>query len=76
MLTDIQVGDLVRMRKQHPCGGWVWEVTRIGADIGIQCQTCQRRVMLTRRELNRRAKSITPGKPNEEPKSSAPRIER
>ncbi len=69
MLTDIQIGDLVRMRKQHPCGGWVWEVTRIGADIGIQCQTCQRRVMLTRRELNRRAKSITPGKPNEEPKA-------
>lgn len=57
------------MRKQHPCGGWVWEVTRIGADIGIQCQTCLRRVMLTRRELNRRAKSITPGKPNEEPKA-------
>ncbi|NLA80958.1 MAG: DUF951 domain-containing protein [Chloroflexi bacterium] len=69
MLTDIQIGDLVRMRKQHPCGGWVWEVTRIGADIGIQCQTCQRRVMLTRRELNRRAKIITPGKPNEEPKA-------
>ena len=69
MLTDIQIGDLVRMRKQHPCGGWVWEVTRIGADIGIQCQTCLRRVMLTRRELNRRAKSITPGKPNEEPKA-------
>ena len=69
MLTDIQIGDLLRMRKQHPCGGWVWEVSRIGADIGIQCQTCQRRVMLTRRELNRRAKSITPGKPNEEPKA-------
>lgn len=69
MLTDIQIGDLVRMRKQHPCGGWVWEVTRIGADIGIQCQTCLRRVMLTRRELNRRAKSITPGKANEEPKA-------
>ena len=69
MLTDIQIGDLLRMRKQHPCGGWVWEVTRIGADIGIQCQTCLRRVMLTRRELNRRAKSITPGKPNEEPKA-------
>ena len=69
MLSDIHIGDLVRMRKQHPCGGWVWEVTRIGADIGIQCQTCLRRVMLTRRELNRRAKSITPGKPNEEPKA-------
>ncbi len=47
------------MRKQHPCGGWLWEVTRLGADIGLQCQTCQRRVMLSRRELSRRAKNIT-----------------
>lgn len=47
------------MRKQHPCGGWLWEVTRLGADIGLQCQTCQRRVMLSRRELSRRAKSIS-----------------
>ena len=33
MLPDIQVGDIVHMRKQHPCGGLSWEVTRIGADI-------------------------------------------
>ena len=60
MLADIQIGDIVRMRKQHPCGGSLWLVTRLGADIGLECQTCQRRVMLSRRELNRRAKSITP----------------
>lgn len=68
MLADIQIGNIVQMRKQHPCGGWIWEVTRIGADIGLQCQTCQRRVMLSRRELNRRAKTITAGKQtNQEP---------
>jgi len=64
MLADIQIGDLVRMRKQHPCGGSTWVVTRIGADIGLECLTCQRRVMLTRRELNRRAKTITAGTQN------------
>ena len=47
------------MRKQHPCGGSLWQVTRLGADIGLECQTCQRRVMLSRRELTRRAKTIT-----------------
>ena len=58
MLADIQIGDTVHMRKPHPCGGSLWLVTRLGADIGLECQTCQRRVMLSRRELNRRAKSI------------------
>jgi len=72
MLTDIQVGDIVHMRKQHPCGGSSWEVTRIGADIGLQCLTCQRRVMLTRRELNRRAKTIIAGAQNNEANATPP----
>lgn len=64
MLTDIQIGDIVHMRKPHPCGGSLWSVTRLGADIGLECQTCQRRVLLSRRELNRRAKSITTNSDN------------
>ena len=72
MLPDIQVGDIVHMRKKHPCGGLSWEVTRIGADIGLQCQTCQRRVMLTRRELNRRAKTIIAGAQNNEANATPP----
>ena len=60
------------MRKQHPCGGLSWEVTRIGADIGLQCQTCQRRVMLTRRELKRRAKTIIAGAQNNEANATPP----
>ncbi|MFQ5811936.1 MAG: DUF951 family protein, partial [Anaerolineae bacterium] len=34
---DIRLGDVVRLRKQHPCGGYEWEVVRLGADIGIKC---------------------------------------
>ncbi len=55
---EIHVGDRVRMRKPHPCGGYEWQVTRTGADIGIQCQTCGRRVMLTRIKFEKQVKAI------------------
>jgi len=60
MLPDLQLKDTVRMRKPHPCGSHDWTVTRLGADIGLECLGCGRRVMLTRRELARRAKTILP----------------
>ena len=50
------VGDEVRLKKPHPCGGFDWTVVRLGADIGIRCQRCGRRVLLPRRELERRLK--------------------
>lgn len=55
----IKVGDIATMRKPHPCGSLEWEVTRIGADIGIRCLECGRRVMLARDEFERRLKSLT-----------------
>jgi hypothetical protein len=48
------VGDVVRLKKPHPCGGLDWSVVRLGADIGVKCQTCGRRVLLPRRDLERR----------------------
>ncbi len=50
------VGDVVRLKKPHPCGGVDWSVVRLGADIGVKCQTCGRRVLLPRRDLERRLK--------------------
>jgi len=55
---EIHVGDRVRLRKPHPCGGYEWEVTRIGADIGIRCLSCGRRVMLARAKFEQRVKRI------------------
>ena len=60
MLTEIQVGDKVRLRKAHPCGGYEWEVVRLGADIGLICLTCGHKVFLSRRELQRRMKEHFP----------------
>jgi hypothetical protein len=58
VLADVQVGDVVTLRKPHPCGSYEWEVTRIGADIGLKCHGCGRHVMLTRREFNKRVKKL------------------
>lgn len=55
---DIKLGDVVRLRKAHPCGGYDWEVVRIGADIGIKCLRCQRRVLLPRSVFERRIKAV------------------
>ena len=54
MVTVWKVGDVVTLRKVHPCGGYRWVVYRVGADIGIRCATCGRRVMLERRALGKR----------------------
>ena len=56
MLPDLKLNDHLRLRKPHPCGSYEWTVTRLGADIGLECKGCGRRVMLTRRELNKRLK--------------------
>lgn len=58
MVMDIQLGDVVRLRKPHPCGGYEWQVVRLGADIGIVCQTCQHRVLLPRSEYQKRFKTL------------------
>ena len=58
VMIDISVGDTVRLRKVHPCGSSIWVVTRIGADIGLKCQVCAHRVMLTRREFNKSVKVV------------------
>jgi hypothetical protein len=57
MLPDLQMNDQLRLRKPHPCGSYEWKVTRLGADIGLECKGCQHRVMLTRRELAKRMKT-------------------
>jgi hypothetical protein len=54
----VSIGDIAHLRKQHPCGGFEWGVTRVGADIGIKCLTCGRRVMLARDEFERRLKTL------------------
>lgn len=51
---EFKLGDVVRMKKKHPCGSYNWEVTRMGADIKIKCVGCGRLVMIPRMEFEKR----------------------
>jgi hypothetical protein len=53
-VLTLLLGDVVRLRRAHPCGGSTWLVDRLGADIGLRCQGCGRHVLLERRTLERR----------------------
>jgi hypothetical protein len=53
-VTELLLGDVVRLRKAHPCGSREWLVDRLGADIGLRCQGCRRHVLIERRSLEKR----------------------
>ena len=63
-VLTLLLGDVVRLRRSHPCGGDTWLVDRLGADIGLRCQTCSRHVLIERRTLERRfAEFVSRGDP-------------
>lgn len=61
-MIDLKLDDVVRLKKVHPCGSYEWTVVRLGADIGIVCKGCERRVMLSRSALERRVKTVNAAK--------------
>ena len=63
MTLHLEMGERLRLRKPHPCGGYIWQVVRLGADIGLRCETCGRRVLLPRAEVERRTKEKLPPLP-------------
>ena len=54
MVREYQLGDILRLRKRHPCGAVEWRVVRLGTDIGLRCTSCERRILLSRSVLERR----------------------
>ncbi|CAG7838944.1 hypothetical protein Z959_03150 [Clostridium novyi B str. ATCC 27606] len=58
MSKEFFLGDVVEMKKQHPCGSKEWEIIRLGADIKIKCVGCQRIVMIPRSKFEKRVKKI------------------
>jgi len=57
-MIKIKIGDILELKKGHPCGENKWKVTRVGADIKLKCLGCDRVVMLDRPTLNKRVKKI------------------
>ena len=58
MVVEFKLGDIVRLKKKHPCGSYDWEVVRLGADIGLKCRKCHHRVLLQRPVLERRVREF------------------
>jgi hypothetical protein len=57
-VVELYLGDLVRLKRRHPCGGDTWLIDRLGADIGIRCESCGRHVLLERPVLERRIRAF------------------
>ncbi len=55
---DIQVGDMVKLKKQHPCGSQEWEVLRIGADFRLKCAGCGHQIMIARKLVEKNIREI------------------
>ena len=58
MLIDIQLNDILTLKKPHACGANAWQVYRLGADIGLRCQQCERMLLIPRSKLQRRIRLI------------------
>lgn len=57
-IPKFYLGDVVRLRKPHPCGGYEWEVTRLGMDIRIRCLKCSHQVMVPRVRFEKSVKTV------------------
>lgn len=57
-MQKINIGDIITLKKPHPCGSYDWKVIRSGADIKLQCMECDRIVMLERPTVIKRLKKI------------------
>lgn len=55
---DIQVGDTIKLKKQHPCGSFLWEVLRIGIDFRLKCAGCGHQIMIPRKQLEKNVRQI------------------
>ena len=58
MAERFAVGDIIRMKKPHPCGSHEWEVLRIGADFRLKCTGCGHQIMVSRKLVEKNTKEI------------------
>ena len=65
-MLNLRRGDVVRLRRPHPCGSNSFEIVRLGADIGLTCVTCKRRILLARSLLERRMSGFVSRAPEAE----------
>ncbi len=54
-----EVGDIVKLKKKHPCGSYEWEILRVGADFRLQCLGCGRQIMMARPIVEKSTRALT-----------------
>lgn len=59
MADKFDVGDVIRMKKPHPCGSYEWEILRVGADFRLKCAGCGHQIMVSRKLVEKNARQIT-----------------
>lgn len=55
---DVELGDILKFKKKHPCGGFTWKVLRIGVDYKLECTNCNRVIMISRLDALKRTISL------------------
>ncbi len=56
--TDVELEDILKFKKKHPCGGFTWKVLRVGVDYKLECTTCKRIIMISRLEALKRTTQL------------------
>lgn len=55
---DIQIGDIIKLKKKHPCGSFEWEVLRVGADLRLKCMGCNHQILIQRSTVEKKLKEV------------------
>lgn len=55
---DYEVGDIVKLKKQHPCGSHEWEILRVGADFRLKCAGCGHQIMIPRKQVEKNTRGL------------------
>lgn len=55
---DVAVGDIIKLKKQHPCGSYEWEVLRVGIDFRLKCSGCGHQIMIPRKQVEKSIRGI------------------
>ena len=58
-----EVGDIVKLKKQHPCGSHEWEILRVGADFRLKCTGCGHQIMVPRKMVEKNTKNLKKAEP-------------
>ena len=58
MAYEYEVGDIVRLKKKHPCGSFEWKILRVGADFRLKCMGCGHQIMVPRKLVEKNTKGL------------------